>query len=89
MIDLFQPPKPVAIQGTTRRILLMDAKGEITPDLGQLQPKRASKFDGWTHEQYREYRRKQWRERNSEKRREQVRQAGLRYRARAKAKVTA
>ena len=53
MLDLFYPPKPVAIAGKTRRVLLMDAKGEITPDLGQLQPKRPSKFDGMSPEEVR------------------------------------
>jgi hypothetical protein len=88
MLDLFNPPKPVAIQGPTRRVLLMDARGVVTPDAGQLQPKRPSKFDGWTAEQFREYRRKQQNARNSEKRKEQVRQAGLRYRARKASATT-
>jgi hypothetical protein len=55
VLDLFNPPKPIAIKGPTRRVLLMDARGDVTPDLGQLQPKRPSKFDGMTPEQIRSY----------------------------------
>lgn len=59
MLDLFQPPKPPS-PVNARRVLLLDAAGEITPDLGQLQPRRPSKFDGMTADQIREYRRKQY-----------------------------
>ena len=86
MLDLFYPPKPVALKGQTRRVLLMDASGEINPDLGQLQPRRPSKFDGWTAEQFREYRRLQQNARNQEKRKQQVREAGRRFRLRKAAK---
>ena len=56
MLDLFHPVL-IAIPGETRRVLLMDVNGEVTPDLGQIQPRRASKFDGLTVEEYRSYRR--------------------------------
>lgn len=82
MLDLFYPPKPVAIEGRTRRVLLMDAKGEVTPDPAQMLPKRPSKFDGWTQAQYLAYRREKQRERYADPaRKEQVRAAGRRYRA--------
>lgn len=93
MIDLFQPPKPVAIQGTTRRVLLMDARGEVTPDAGQLQPKRPSKFDGMTPEQVRAYIRArnkaQYEARKANPdRKAQVDAASKRYRARQAEKVS-
>jgi hypothetical protein len=48
VLDLFYPPKPVALKGPTRRLLLLDARGEVAPDLGQKQPKRPTMFDGLT-----------------------------------------
>jgi hypothetical protein len=63
VLDLFQPPAPVALRGDTRRVLLLDAKGEVNPDRTQNRAPRPSKFAGWTPEQYREYRREQQRAR--------------------------
>ncbi len=59
MLDLFVPPKPPAVY-SARRVLLLDAAGEVSPDLGQLQPRRPSKFDGMSADEIREYRRKQY-----------------------------
>jgi hypothetical protein len=55
VLDLFQPPKPVALQGPTRRVLLMDARGEVMPDAGQLRRRRPSRFDGMTADEVRAY----------------------------------
>lgn len=75
MLDLFYPPAPSA-PANARRVLLLDAAGEVTPDAGQLQPRRPSKFDGMTADEYRAYRREQ-----QQRRKAQVKAAGDRYRA--------
>jgi hypothetical protein len=62
-----------------RRVLLLDAAGEINPDLGQLQARRPSKFAGMTTDEIREYRRLQY----------QARKNGTRYLMPAPVRVTA
>lgn len=84
MLDLFYPPKPPAIHNA-RRVLLMDAACELSPGEYKSSP-RKSKFDGWTPEQFKEYRRAQQNARNHEKRKQQVREAGKRFRLRKAAK---
>lgn len=59
MLDLFEPPKPPAVIHA-RRVLLLDAAGEINPDLGQLQARRPSKFAGMSADEVRQYRRAQY-----------------------------
>lgn len=62
MLDLFEPPKPPAVIHA-RRVLLLDAAGELQPDLGQIQPRKPSKFDGMSADEIRQYRRLQARAR--------------------------
>jgi hypothetical protein len=59
MLDLFEPQKP-AIAANTRRVLLMDAAGELDTDRPKAMPRRPSKFDGMSVAEIREYRRLQY-----------------------------
>ena len=56
MLDLFNPPKPPKPHAS-RKVLLLDAWGQINPDKGLLKQPRPSKFEGWTREEYLAYRR--------------------------------